>query len=36
MVIVATGRRPYTENVGAKELGIKLNKWNMIEINKTW
>ncbi len=27
MVLVSMGRRPYTEGLGAKELGVKFNKW---------
>lgn len=36
MVLVATGRRPFTDGLGAKELGINFNKFGQILINSTW
>jgi dihydrolipoamide dehydrogenase len=27
MVLVSMGRRPFVEGLGAKELGVKFNKW---------
>eukprot|EP00331_Platyophrya_macrostoma_P002010 CAMPEP_0176425142 /NCGR_PEP_ID=MMETSP0127-20121128/11230_1 /TAXON_ID=938130 /ORGANISM="Platyophrya macrostoma, Strain WH" /LENGTH=487 /DNA_ID=CAMNT_0017806281 /DNA_START=37 /DNA_END=1500 /DNA_ORIENTATION=- len=34
VVLISTGRRPFTENLGAKELGLKLDKAGRIEVNK--
>ena len=33
MVLVAVGRKPYSEGLGAKEIGIKFNQRNRIEID---
>jgi len=35
-VLVSTGRRPFTDNLGAKELGIKMDKAGRIEIDKVF
>jgi len=33
IVLVSTGRRPFTDGLGAKELGVKMDKAGRIEIN---
>lgn len=33
-VLVAIGRKPYTEGVGAAEVGVKMNKQGFIEVDK--
>jgi dihydrolipoamide dehydrogenase len=33
IVLVATGRKPYTEALGADKVGVKLDKWGRVEIN---
>lgn len=33
VVLVATGRRPFTKNIGLEELGIKTDKFGRIEVN---
>lgn len=35
-LLVAVGRRPYTENLGLDELGIKVDKRGFIEVNKSY
>lgn len=35
-VLVATGRKPYTDGLGAKELGIKFDNKNRIQVNKNY
>ena len=36
IVLVAIGRKPYTEGLGAKESGIKLDKQGRIEVNEKY
>ena len=36
IVLVAIGRKPYTEGLGAKECGIKLDKQGRIEVNEKY
>lgn len=36
VVLIATGRRPYTEGLGLEELGIELDKRGFININSHW
>ena len=33
IVLVSTGRRPFSDKLGAKELGIKFDKGGRIEVN---
>lgn len=34
VVLVATGRRPYTANLGCDEMGISLDKMGRVEVDK--
>lgn len=34
VVLIATGRRPYTEGLGARELGIQIDKQGRIQVNE--
>ncbi|MGA9412176.1 MAG: dihydrolipoyl dehydrogenase [Roseobacter sp.] len=36
VVLVATGRKPFTEGLGLDALGIKMSKRGQIEVNATW
>ena len=36
IVLVATGRRPYTEGLGLKEAGVKLDEHGCIDIDAHW
>ncbi|MDN5248650.1 dihydrolipoyl dehydrogenase [Bartonella sp. TP] len=36
VVLIATGRRPYTEGLGLEELGIERDKRGFININQHW
>jgi dihydrolipoamide dehydrogenase len=36
VVLVATGRRPFTEGLGLEELGIKTSKGGQIEVDGRW
>ncbi len=35
-LLVAVGRKPYSENLGLEDLGIKLDKRGFIEVNKSY
>lgn len=35
-VLVCTGRKPYTENLGLNEVGIKIDKSGRIEVDQNW
>lgn len=35
-VLVCTGRKPYTENLGLNEVGIKIDKAGRIEVDQNW
>jgi dihydrolipoamide dehydrogenase len=35
-VLVATGRRPYTEGLGLEDLGIQIDKLGRIEVDEHW
>lgn len=34
VVLIATGRRPYTEKLGCEKVGINVNKRGQVEINE--
>lgn len=36
VVLIATGRRPYTENLGCQQAGINVNKRGQVEINENF
>ncbi len=36
VVLVATGRKPFTEGLGLDALGVKMSKRGQIEVNDTW
>lgn len=36
MILIATGRRPYTENLGCDKAGINVNKRGQIEVDANW
>jgi len=36
VVLVATGRKPFTEGLGLDKLGVVLSKRGQIEVDKTW
>ncbi len=36
VVLVATGRKPYTDGLGLDELGVKLSKRGQIEVDDRW
>jgi dihydrolipoamide dehydrogenase len=33
-VLVSTGRRPFTKNIGCEELGIKMDKLGRVEVDE--
>lgn len=34
IVLISTGRRPYTDNLGAEKIGLNINKKGQIEIDE--
>jgi dihydrolipoamide dehydrogenase len=34
VVLVSTGRRPFTKNIGCEELGIKMDKLGRVEVDE--
>ncbi|TFG88287.1 MAG: dihydrolipoyl dehydrogenase, partial [Gemmatimonadales bacterium] len=36
VVLVAVGRRPFTEGLGARELGVRMDEQGRIQVDETW